>query len=203
MFGNRFSQMIKGVGSGISNVLFSDNFDRADNASSMGASWTVVAGTWGVLSNQGYCAGDQHNAIVTAPVAGLANYTVTADLKADWDAGDGHYNEFYLLVKYISDTSLIGVGIEPTRVKLYKESGTTDDLASFSGSYADDTFYTVSVVVTGANIKVKINGTQVIDFTLSGGDQTTFGSNSKTGLIHFRAGTPTSVAKVENYSVTK
>ena len=44
---------------GVSNVT--DDFNRADNASSMGTAsdgvhvWTAETGTWGISSNQGYC----------------------------------------------------------------------------------------------------------------------------------------------------
>lgn len=44
-------------------ALFSDSFNRADNASSLGAAdtgqvWQAIAGTWGILSNQAYCSAD-------------------------------------------------------------------------------------------------------------------------------------------------
>lgn len=64
-----------------SNIIVSDTFNREDSTTALGNAdtgqvWTVVAGTWGIIANQVYNAGNTTNAIATVDT-GYSNCTVS------------------------------------------------------------------------------------------------------------------------------
>ena len=69
-------------GAGVSPVtLFSDDFTRADSATTLGAGWTAITGTWGIASNQAYNPSATANAYAVVD-AGTADCTVYATMSA-------------------------------------------------------------------------------------------------------------------------
>lgn len=138
-------------------ATFTDNFDRADNATSLGANWTTHAGTWGILTNQADSKGGSGNE---------ARYSAGAS-----DGGD-HYTE-----ARVYDTN-VGVSARhrDTGGRYYlawRGANAIELLRSDDGTFASLGSFTVALTAgdvirieaAGSTIKVFYNGVERISAT--------------------------------------
>lgn len=146
-----------GKPAGGSGLPASDNFNRADNSSSLGTSssghtWSALRGTWGINSNQGYMAtnGNGQNYVVID--VGAANITVECTFPTATTGCGVSFrgtDESNIFIWYKINSSL---------VNCYKRvSGSYTELFSLSESMVDGD--TLKVVCNGNSIELYRNGT--------------------------------------------
>lgn len=82
---------------------FSDDFNRADNSSSLGSPWVSLQGTFGIISNQAYLSASAGDGQCVAYVETEQNGIIEAQLSAIGSGGDAgiafrivDVNNFYL-----------------------------------------------------------------------------------------------------------
>ena len=141
-------------------VIASDNFNRADNTTSLGTAdtgqaWAVSSGTWGISSNTAY---DTTSATAqTAQIeAGKADCTVSityANNPNNAGGGSGlscrvaSSGNFYFVARDVAGKCV---------------NGSLTVLASYTTAVALDV---MSVTLSGSSLVVKKNGVQVGSFT--------------------------------------
>ena len=144
-----------------------DTFTRANSASSLGSSesaaaaseaWVAVAGTWGISSNQGYCA--TAAALAMATLTGVANGDLSCDVV--WATGTTCGTVFRQ-----QDTSnywrAVITGAALSLIK--RVAGTDTTVGSYAFTPVNGTTYTVRVVHSGTSITAYLNGTSQITAT--------------------------------------
>lgn len=106
----------------LSGVMFgqtpiaSDNFDRADSSTTLGANWSKISGTWGISGNQAY-----------VPANTNANYTVA------WWSGAGTFSADHCSEATIAAGAGVWAGVT------VRSSGTTSSTGKFYGFRYDNT----------------------------------------------------------------
>lgn len=142
-------------------LLVSDNFNKSDSTSAVGApqvgpSPTVQGGTWGISSNRAYCSALASGDGVIAWDAGSADVTVQATLVTVTDVNTG------IVVRSANATNFIIA----TGTQLFtRAGGTWTAIGSAYTAFADGDV--MKVVTSGTSIKVFKNGTQVGSATSS------------------------------------
>lgn len=163
-------------GGGVANVT--DDFNRADNASSLGTasdgihSWTAQTGTWGINSNQGYCPTLSAGAGVATVDYGARDCTVQVTIKTlggNWG--------FY--VAYEGAADLIWVRYEGTfsriKVTLLRTGFASFDLINVSGAWSANDILKFNL--TGNTVTLYKNGASI-------GSQTDARVADATGTLH-------------------
>lgn len=149
----------------------SDNFDRANSATAIGAAPSghapiVWRGTWGVTSNQAYNAGGTSDAAVGWDI-GAADAEVRATINAT-DLGT------MLMVRASDDRTAYTLAFNPS-VKMYRRvSGSFTQLADY-GTHNDGAVYTLRA--QGSTITALKNGT-----TLGSVTDTNITTGNRVGL---------------------
>lgn len=168
-------------------VSLSDDFNRADNAASMGSTsgggvaWSALRGTWGIASNQGYTATPNGSATDIAVVeTGVADGTVTVTLPT----APTTPSECGLTFRAVDISNWFVVQSAGTALKVYRNvAGTVTEIGS-AASQRPASGDTLSVVMSGTSIVVKRNGSTVISLTDSAHTAAT-----KHGLNNYQTGT--------------
>lgn len=144
-------------------MSFSDNFDRANSTTTLGAPWTALKGTWGISNNQAY--------LVTPDLSNDSFAVVDAG------ASDGHVQATIgvtpLLFNYpglvfrVSNASNFWEVAHNTGTgnwELYTYSGSyTGPLATGVGTAVQGDV--VRVEMSGTNITLKVNGSTVLTYS--------------------------------------
>lgn len=166
-------------------TLFSDNFNRADSTS-LGTSWSEVAGDWQVQTNQlliSSGAGFRVCSTTTTAHAAVADCKVTATRAAgaSWDAGPcvrlsgagGSETCYYLDVSGTQDLSVIR-----------RVAGADTDIGDLVQAHSNGDIYALQVSGSGATVTLKVfrNGSQVgADITDTAGSRIT--AAGQTGVV--------------------
>jgi hypothetical protein len=149
-----------------------DNFNRADDPSSLGANWTIQSGTVQIISNQ----------------ASLQTPNTEVFWNADAFAND-HYSQVLVVVSTANDGCVVrasGTGgsrnnyLSYNNSNIYKDVGGSYTLLG-SGSGSASNGDTIKMTATGTTIAVLINGVQknsVTDSTFTSGSAGVFGDNA-------------------------
>lgn len=140
-----------------------DLFTRADSTSSLGTAtsggaWTAVAGTWGIISNQGYLATRVGDSIAT-----LATSSATMDITARITLGTGSSNPG-ILFRYQDSTNylLVLFALSNQKIDVFRRvAGTYTNISSNSVSIAASTAYTLRIVANGTTVTTYLNGVRV------------------------------------------
>lgn len=169
----------------------SDDFNRADNASTMGtpsdagSDWTYPAGTWGIFSNIGYNAGAD-NPGVAALEASAADATVGATLTVfNMSAGlafrIGDVNNFWFLR-----------GHSGSGYQLWKRvAGSYTQIGSNVGTPANGDV--LEVTCSGNSITAKVNSSTTHNTTDSA-----LAANTQHGIMSFTD----NMTRFEDFSIT-
>lgn len=164
---------------------FSDSFNRADNASSLGVTaggkpWVFVNGTWGIVSNAAKY--NNQNAFGYALTdASTPNGTLSATMKTIGSARAG------VMLRYIDDANFIRVYFSANNVAnpyfQHYENGTLRNKFPVAGTKAVMDGSVVSVVADGPTLTIKVDGVTVLSDT----------TPNLTGTRHGLVGTSTGV----------
>jgi hypothetical protein len=124
-------------------ALVADRFNRADNASSLGGSWTIDSGTWGVTSNKAYTT-TAGRAVVNA---GVADYFVTATI----DVATVLSDSFGIILRRNSATDYTWISSEDSANIYWKSWLTTFDdfIYSTYGAFTDSSVVRIVAAVKG------------------------------------------------------
>lgn len=178
-------------GTGLS---ITDSFTRADNAASLGTTetgakaWTALNGTWGILSNQAYLASLTTDGVAVID-AGVADCTVSMTVRTT----AGNQGIAFRGVDASNHWRAVFLG---TNLYLQKKVATVNTDAPGSPvavTPADGDV--LSVVLSGANITVKVNGVTKYAIT-----DAQFQTATKHGLC--QSGTGATSYKYDDFSVT-
>ena len=142
-------------------VLASDDFDRADSttvlgAAQIGGTWAVT-GTWGILSNRARCY--KNDTIATLDVGISAGYVATASWAAPSWPG--------IAFRFTSTTSTYWIDHEGTRITLYRRLTSLVSLATMTASTGAMTC-TVTVTEEGGGTRIRVTNSangNTIDYT--------------------------------------
>lgn len=172
-------------------MTFSDDFNRANNASTLGTSWTALKGTWGINNNEAYISAshpsfDQFAVVDANTVDGFVQAT----------AGTGVTN-FIGLVFRVSDTSNFWemVGQVGGAWQLYKMVAGVYSSVLTSGGNPVSSGDVVRVEMSGSAITGKVNGVTVLTY-----NDTFNQTATKHGMYFY--GTP-SIGRWDNFSMTR
>lgn len=140
----------------------SDNFNRADNASSIGTpsdsggAWTVTGGTWGILSNNIYrSAGSGYSAayLNSAVSTGVVSAKITGA------ASSG------IAMRIVDGSNFVWLQCLSGSVYLWKRvSGSFTQMGPTSSGFTTNDVFTLEVDASG-NWIAKKNGTSIITHT--------------------------------------
>jgi hypothetical protein len=150
----------------------SDDFDRADNGSSMGtpsdglSAWQVLTGfgsTWGITSNQAYNVGGGNSR--TALESSESDVEVQVTIPTRGDVGGGSVNGILFRATDDDNNLEFSMNFGNSMFIQKREAGSNSTLTSVSRAYADgDTF---KVVTSGDDIECFHNGVSVLTATTS------------------------------------
>lgn len=186
-------------------LSFSDNFNRTDNASSIGISssgqaWNVVTGTWGISSNEGYVASDTPLSIITTPVLATSDYTISMKLRGDIASGVS-FREFAIILKYIDSSNYLILNFVAGIIYLFdKASGAVG--SSVSTPTESGVNYVLKAICNGNNIKGYVDDVLKLDITLSGGLATKYAPIKQAGVYFDKGGSPSIEARIDDFNVT-
>lgn len=154
-------------------VIVSDDFNRADNASSLGVAstgqtWQALSGTWGIISNQAYMpAGTDCAAVVESGVSDCivqVKYSTNAAYTS-------------LAVRAVDVNNFMYIQYNGTRIGIYtKIAGVFTKLTDVARSIANGDILKVSM--SGSNYVITVNETQILTATT-----TQFQTATKHGLV--------------------
>ena len=145
----------------------SDNFNRADSTTTLGANWTAAIGTWGIFSNEAYC---------PTPSSSIGSVFYSA---ISW--GPNHYSQASAGAFYA--TQQIGPAIKVQASGkcytvlgnhiYYYDGATLNSISTGAYNFVSTDVIQLSYGLAFANqIQLKKNGSlidSVIDSTLTGG----------------------------------
>jgi lysophospholipase L1-like esterase len=186
-------------------TLFSDTYDRANSATTLGSSWTAVAGTFGISSNEGYCVSDANGDMAINSTALTANdFIVTCDMKGDvTDGTNTNVRKPSIVVRYVDANNYWYVNFFSNQFVLCKyESGTVTVLAtSTSDTFANNTYYNIKVKCIGSTFYIAVNYLWRAAYTMTGAENTKYGNSKLVGKRLSKSGTPSVAARWDNYKV--
>ena len=182
-----------------------DSFDRADNALSIGSldssqAWTVDSGTAGISSNRGYFPSDidQNRIRVEAPGG---DGILSLGIKGQF--GGTHRNP-YPTFRGSGGNSHLLIGLNTgsaVRIMKRSEGGSYTQLATAAATLSNNVDYIVTVMMSGNNIKVYIDGVLYLDYDLTGGDAATYGSTAHwIGVALAKSGGASVDARFNNFN---
>lgn len=190
-------------------VLVYDSFDRADsatslgNASILGGAWSSVSGIWGVSSNEAYSAtapGSTAKVILSSGV-GATNYNIGCTMKGQLTSST-NYSRPGIMFKWVNTDNHFWVEFTNNAIQLCKRIGATDSIVT-SVSYipTDNKYYKVGISVRDNVITVYVDGDLKLSYKLSPSDIAIVGLSQIVGLRYRGYGTPTTIAKFNNFVV--
>lgn len=173
-----------------SGPAFSDDFNRADSATTLGSPWTVdKSGTWGISSGQAYCVAVSDSS-ATVDIGASAGYTVGATF-AYVDS-----NRFPAIVfRYVDDNNFYYAQLATSFLLRRMVNGANANLLTLDRITAG-TVVSVDVTEgTGTEMAVYYNGVLQDTYT-----DTTAGrpAGSRVGLRAL----PATVGQFDNFTVT-
>ena len=145
-----------------------DDFNRADNSSSLGSTslgsvaWNAVLGTWGIQSNQAYMASVSGAAVATIPTA-----TPEGKVKVDLYVPDTSML-VGLVARFIDVNNFWQLMWDSERVKLTKVVGGVAAPASFDSgafSYPAGSTYTLELSCAGDDLTVSVDNVALTTVT--------------------------------------
>ncbi|HEX9105681.1 MAG TPA: SGNH/GDSL hydrolase family protein, partial [Longimicrobiales bacterium] len=172
-------------------LLGRDQFNRADNAASLGnadagGAWQAVTGTWGIAANQAYCAvvGGQNLAVLEA---GRADVALSLALATPSDYCGIAFrvqdaNNFLVFNRFL-DGAVYRYSLQERVAGVWAQLGTTNATISAAGDV-------LSVVANGSSVKCYVNGLLLYDQVT-----TRFQGSTRHGLYTFETTT-----RLENFS---
>lgn len=180
----------------------SDGFNRTDSILTLGNAetgqpWTAV-GTWGISSGRAYCVSDVNGDLVLLDT-NVINAIITCITNGQLNGVNTNYP--YLAFHGLNSSDILTVRFYSGQLYLNKkDAGVNTTLAQTAMITTDNVDYLFKVTCRGTNIIVNVNGTDRLNYTLTGGD-TKFAAYTKVGMMLARAGTPTITAKWDNFKV--
>ena len=183
-----------------------DTFDRADDAAALGTpdvgnAYTVASGTWGISANKAYNVTDTDGNTVYTDV-GTPDAVMQATIRGTLNHAT-IYRVPLLMFRRGDANNHLRVELRNGAVDLKKmDGGVVSTLATAAQTTADDTDYTVRVLLEGNVIHVAVDGTLRITHTLSGGDTKYAGSTyTGFGMRLLKSGAPAVAARWDNLRV--
>jgi hypothetical protein len=137
-------------------VSDSDSFASCTSSTDLGAGWTI-SGRW--YCKSGHARGETAGGIALAETVPLGDTKVSAAVQLDGSTGSGVLARATGSGAYAAVLN-IGTGVQIQAI----HNGTTSVLASGSASIADETSYTLELIVTGTNpvkLQAYLNGSLV------------------------------------------
>ncbi len=168
-------------------VSISDNFNRANNPSSLGvtstgaSAWVDKLGTWGIISNTAYCS-THAGSDVTVVNCGAADCTVSVDLPV---AGNGG-----LIFRYVDASNYFVVSNGGQSIDKFTAGVLSNVLGYYAvGSNGDN----IEVVLAGSSITLNRNGVLLGNFT---------DTDHLTATQHGLANNSSTTARFDNFEIT-
>jgi hypothetical protein len=152
---NARADMVKFVYEGTGTTLFSDDFEAGNSAK-----WTVVTGTWSVVTDGTNVFKQTNNAISAIAYAGTStwtDYTVQSRIKL-YDlntlSGSG------ILARYVDSNNFYMLRLHQSgKVQLYKNiAGTYTLLQEATTTVSTNTWYTLKLVMSGTTLTGYVDG---------------------------------------------
>lgn len=185
-------------------VVIKDSFNRADNATSLGSTetgqaWQPLNGTWGISNGKAYSVSDNSDDICVFDV-GKSDFSITCTFNCQTNGTN--LRVINLIFRVLDAGNFLMTRENQGALELYKRvGGSFTQLASTPYGLLDNTDYTLTVLCSGNQINVYINGGAAkIAYTLSG-SESAFASYTKAGLRLTKAGLPTNPARADNLFV--
>lgn len=177
-------------------VIFSDTFNRTTG---LGSNWSVLYGSYSTDGTFAVSGTPPINGNWASPVPSLGtdDYAVSADILIPSNSVDsGLFARSYDSAQFDMTMYAVKINTDGT-VNLYRRvEWDWTLLSSVPAGIAANTFYTVKLVVTGANpvhLEAWVNGTRRISYDDASASQITVG---RAGLVNYIAG-----VKYENFKV--
>jgi hypothetical protein len=184
-------------------VIVADSFNRPNNASSLGATsqgalgWIAQNGTWGISSNKAYLASN------TSQSSAVVN-TAVADVDVSADIIPGSSANFGLVFRSIDNNNYLLAFFGFGNIQLFKrDNGSFIGLTGgFPFSITPGSTYQFRIVASGDQLKMFIDGNEVISHTLSSGDQLKYGSATSHGIRIDAGGGGDSGTVFDNFKIS-
>jgi hypothetical protein len=200
----------KGGGSGVV-TLYSDDFNRQNDSSTMGPQYAIsFGGTYGVLNNEGYASTPFDGSVVLATANnGTGDFTAICRMKGALTDG-ANSSRFNFIFKGQDSQNFLYISPAGGSLSLRKFDTGTGSTIGTPASYTmvNDTYNTYKVVYAAATgaISVYVDGTLRISYTLNTvpADLTKYGASTynKIGWRLSNLGTPATQAKLDDISIT-
>lgn len=206
------------LGGGAVTTLFSDDFMRTPSTTTMGSSWTAVAGTWGIQNDKAYSVTDDAfgDIVVTTSSVGAMDHSIymRAIFQPEENVSD---REIGIITRYIDSSNYLrwqfwsdASTTTNSFIDLMKvDAGVQTRIAQLTitgtGLFHNDVYYDFRCVSNGNVLTVYVNGLAYTSYTLTGGDITKFGAagaGTKVGIYQARNGAAPGVALYDSFTVT-
>jgi hypothetical protein len=191
-----------------SRLIVSDSFDRPDNNTSLlktdnGLTWTPVNGTWGISGNKATSISKVHNDIVS--IQSLSGSLVVYCSVKGTIANATTFSVPSIIPKFIDGSNFIQITFSfGNSIVLNKKDADVFTTLSTKGvTLQDNIEYKFKIEFSDTSIKVYMDGSLVIDYTLSTDEKTKFLPASKSAIRLQRQNTPTLEATFDNFVVEK
>lgn len=134
---------------------FLDSFDRQD-ASTLGAQWQLLQGTFGIASNKAYCTTSNNGDI--AIVLATMDYKVACKMSGSLvNSASQHLPN--LVFRALDNNNYLFARISSNNLELYKkQAGSITKVATVPYSIADGVEYNLSAECIGKNINISVDG---------------------------------------------
>lgn len=182
-----------------------DNFNRANNATTMGKSaggnyWLPSIGTWGISGNKAYCVSDTSTDLVWLQSGLSSDFTAQVTISGTLNNA-ANFRLADLIFHGLDTSNYLIVQLQNGTVALNKrDGGVGTSLASVAQTTLDATDYTVTVVGTGYDINVYVNGLLKITHALVAANYK-YALYSLIGLRLAKSGAPATAARWDNFLV--
>lgn len=172
---------------------------EAFNDSSLNSNWIALIGTWGTTGGRIYSVSDTSMDLVSIN-ARSNNYRLSC--VTNGQISDINNQRFINIIFRLNDaTNYLMTRITGGNLHLYKcVAGTLSLLTQVATGNTNGVDYLFTVRCQDNDIRISVNGVQLLQYTLSGGD-TVFAAYTKAGLRLTKTGTPTLPANAENFRI--
>jgi len=165
-----------------------------------GQPWVPVTGTWGINGNKAYCVSDASSGYMAWVDSGVADGILDCTVRGIIASGVD-FHEPALVIRANDANNILRVGILNGGLTLGKiDGGAWTQLANAAQATLDNTDYAIRVIMIGNNIRIYVDGTEKISYTLAGGD-TKYAAYTKHGFRTGLGGNPASktAARWDNF----
>lgn len=158
-----------GIGIGIDfsskarKVVVRDDFNRADNSSTLGIAetgqtWSTAGSGWGVVGQTAYCLGTTGVTGFAFQNAGVSDCIVNARIQFSFNEG--------VALRYQDLTNQLAARLFSTGLALVKNvAGTNTSILTYAFTPVVGTWYNIRAICVGSSIRILLDGVERINTT--------------------------------------